>query len=46
MILFGCVGVMHSGEYDVFYVTLSVHPHPGKLKRYWGSIPTVDAHSE
>jgi hypothetical protein len=22
-----CVGVMYSGEYDVFDVTLSVHPH-------------------
>jgi hypothetical protein len=27
MILFGCVGVMYSGEYDVCDVTLSVHPH-------------------
>ena len=31
MILFVCVVVMYSGEYDVCDVTLSVHPH-GKLK--------------
>ena len=27
MILFVCVGVMYSGEYDVCGVTLSVHQH-------------------
>jgi hypothetical protein len=27
MILFVCIGVMYSGEYDVCGVTLSVHPH-------------------
>jgi hypothetical protein len=26
-LLFVCVGVMYSGEYDVCDVTLSVHPH-------------------
>jgi hypothetical protein len=26
-LLFVCVGVMYSGEYDVCGVTLSVHPH-------------------
>jgi hypothetical protein len=30
MILFVCVGVMYSGEYDVCGVTMSMHP--GKLK--------------
>jgi hypothetical protein len=27
MMIFVCVGVMYSGEYDVCDVTLSVHPH-------------------
>jgi hypothetical protein len=31
-ILFVCVGVMHSGEYDVCDVTLSVHPHRASWK--------------
>jgi hypothetical protein len=51
MILFVCVGVMYSGEYDVCGVTLSVHPIPGKLKSlpdHGGnrSLPGADAHSE
>jgi hypothetical protein len=36
MILCVCVGVMYSGEYDVCDVTLSVHPHRGKLKSLLG----------
>ena len=32
MILFVCVGVMYSGEYDACDVTLSVASTPGKLE--------------
>jgi hypothetical protein len=38
LVIFFCVGVMYSGEYDVCDVTLSVYPHSvstsGKLERY------------
>jgi hypothetical protein len=44
MILFVCVGVMYSGEYDVCDVTLSVHPH--RANRQLFSLSGVDAHSE
>jgi hypothetical protein len=45
MILFVCVGVMYSGEYDVCDVTLSVHsPWSGKLFSLPGD--GVDAHSQ
>ena len=30
--IFFCVGVMYSGEYDVCDVTLSVYPHRASLK--------------
>jgi hypothetical protein len=33
MILFVCVVVMYSGEYDVCDVTLSVHPH-GQAEKF------------
>ena len=32
MLLFVCVGVVYSGEYDVCGVTLSVHDHGGNRK--------------
>ena len=32
MLVFFCVGVMYSGEYDVCDVTLSVYPHRAGLK--------------
>ena len=31
--IFFCVGVMSSGEYDVCDVTLSVYPHRASLKK-------------
>ena len=34
--IFFCVGVMHSGEYDVCDVTLSVYPHRASLKNMPG----------
>ena len=52
-----CFDVMYSGEYNVFYVTLSVYT-PGRLKSYprgrgldshhgqLFSLPGVDIHSE
>jgi hypothetical protein len=33
---FFCVGVVHSGEYDVCDVTLSVYPHRASLKNMSG----------
>jgi hypothetical protein len=56
-ILFVCIGVMYSGEYDVCGVTLSVHPHRASLKNMpdhggnrirdlWDSLPGVDEHSK
>ena len=30
--IFFCVGVIHSGEYDTRDVTLSVYPHRASLK--------------
>ena len=41
---FFCVGVVYSGEYDVFDVTLSVYPHRTSLKDmpgYGGIEPTT-----
>ena len=35
-ILFFCVGVVYSGEYDVCDVTLSVYPHRASLKNMPG----------
>ena len=34
--IFFCVGVVYSGEYDVFGVTLSVYPHRASLKNMPG----------
>ena len=34
--IFFCVGVVYSGEYDVFGVTLSVYPHRASLKNMLG----------
>jgi hypothetical protein len=34
--IFFCVGVMYSGEYDVCDVTLSVYPHRASLKNMPG----------
>jgi hypothetical protein len=51
--IFFCVGVMYSGEYDACDVTLSVYPHRASLKNMpdhggnrsvVGSIPTVVRH--
>jgi hypothetical protein len=33
---FFCVGVVYSGEYDVYDVTLSVYPHRASLKNMPG----------
>jgi hypothetical protein len=34
--IFFCVGVMYSGEYDVCDVTLSIYPHQASLKNMPG----------
>ena len=34
--IFFCVGVMYSGEYDACHVTLSVYPHRASLKNMSG----------
>ena len=36
MMIFFCVGVMYSGEYDACDVTLSVYPHRASLKNMPG----------
>ena len=36
ILIFFCVGVMYSGEYDVCDVTLSVYPHRARLKNMPG----------
>jgi hypothetical protein len=33
-----CVGVMYTGEYDAYDVTLSVHPHQAGLKMCLGTV--------
>ena len=42
--IFFCVGVVYSGEYDVCDVTLSVYPHRASLKNMpgHGGNPTYD----
>ena len=42
--IFFCVGVMYSGEYDACDVTLSVYPHRASLKNmpdHSGNRPTT-----
>jgi hypothetical protein len=36
--IFFCVGVMYSGEYDACDVTLSVHPRRASLKNMPGTV--------
>jgi hypothetical protein len=58
IMIFFCVGVMYSGEYDACDATLSVYPKPVLLaecistvgshrgQAYFSSLPDVDIHSE